>query len=209
MSTITPDIKALRALLDAAKAPLLRHGTVAGDKPGILAGETPVCRVREGAEGAACAALIVGAVNALPGLLEAVSATPASAVAQDADVGGQRQQIEARIAAALKMQPGLAEASIKVFSRLVYAAVEPWIQGGRAGFDASESMAPAPVVAAAQPPRAGLAQARLDAVIDFGNFLLEQGGEDTGMPCPEALEKLVKDWDSAHNAERAGAGGAA
>ncbi|MDU4254507.1 hypothetical protein [Pseudomonas sp.] len=187
----------LEALLAAVGNRQLHVGQVAGDKPGILAGDIAVCRLREGPEGAQYAALIVGAVNALPAILNALQApTEALAGPSAAEDSPLRQQIEAKLTETLQLLPGFKAGAIGVWPKLLYAAVEPWLAGGRDALTAE----PAPVQQRQQPARSagGEKQARLDAVMEFCHFMLAEADEDS-RPNELALEKWVADWDKAHN----------
>lgn len=188
----------LQALLDQVPAHTLRAGQVAGDKPGLLAGDAPVCRLREGTEGAAYGALIIGAVNALPGLLKALqepAEAAGAAIVQANEDDPLRQQIESTITQTLHLLPGFKVGASATWAKLIYAAVEPWLSGGREVLAA----APAPVTQHQQPQNVdGQQQARLDAVMDFCTYMLAKDDSET-RPNEYALEQLVNDWDKAHN----------
>lgn len=187
----------LQALLGKVPSSQLHAGQVAGDKPGILAGDMPVCRMRETAEGALYATLIVEGINALPQLLNALETPAQAAGAAPADEDSPlRQQIEGKISETLQMLPGFKAATTGVWAKLLYAAVEPWLAGGREVLVVES----APVPQRQQEARGadGEKQARLDAVTEFCNYMLGQG-EGESMPNEHALEQLVTDWDKAHN----------
>lgn len=189
----------LQALLEQVPSQPLRAGQVAGDKPGLLSGDAPVCRLREGAEGAAYGALMIGAVNALPDLLKALQASVGAAGAAPAGQADEnsplRQQVESTITQTLHMLPGFKVGASATWAKLIYAAVEPWLSGGR------EVLAAAPTQTVQRPAAQstdGLKQARLDAVADFCTFMLAKADTET-RPNEYALEQLVNDWDKTHN----------
>lgn len=199
---VQPDcIANLKSLLAQVPTQRLHAGQVTGDKPGIMAGETPVFRVREGAEGAAYAALIIETINALPQLLKALETPNAEASACAGAVVDEnsplRQQVEAKITQALSLLPGFKATLVGTWAKLIYAAVEPWLAGGR------EVLSVAPQ--AAQPSRQQTTgtnqpkQDRLDAVMEFCEYMLKQEDADS-RPNEFALEKWVNEWDKSHNA---------
>lgn len=200
MSNVAHLTANLRDLLSQVPTQQLHAGQVAGDKPGILAGDMPVCRVRETAEGELYAALIVEAVNALPRLLDALAApeTPAASAgtAQASESDPLRQQIEAQITNTLHMLPGFKAGASGTWSKLLYAAVEPWLVGGRPPL----SVEPVQPVQRQQKARSadGEKQVRLDAVMEFCNFMLHQDDSES-KPNEHALETWVMDWDKEHN----------
>lgn len=183
----------LQTLLEQVPSATLSSGQVAGDKPGILAGELPVCRMREGAEGAAYAALIIEAVNALPTLLKtlerAADPAPVSGGAAGDEGSPLRQQVEAKITQTLTLLPGFKQSMTATWAKLIYAAVEPWLIGGREVLSAVPQSEPAP----RQQQSQGDAQARLDAVTNFCSYMLAQEDSES-RPNEYALEQWVNDW---------------
>ncbi|MBA1280260.1 hypothetical protein [Stutzerimonas stutzeri] len=185
----------LKALLDNAPSTRLRAGQVSGNKPGILAGDTPVCRLREGPEGAAYASLIVETVNALPQLLKALDSASEPVVADEDSAACSdsplRQQVEAKITQTLALLPGFKQAMTGTWAKLIYAAVEPWIAGGREVLSA----APQAVQVTRQQVQGNdhHEQVRLDAVTDFCKYMLAQEDSES-RPNEFALEQWVNDW---------------
>ncbi|MDH0959075.1 hypothetical protein N5C54_14930 [Pseudomonas chengduensis] len=190
------NIDRLKDLLAQAGTPL-SHCQVSGDKPGIQAGDQPVCRVRETPDGAAYAALIVEGINALPNLLAALESAPAPATAPvealPAD-NPMRQQVEAKIAQTLTMLPGFKPAITATWAKLIFAAVEPWLAGGRESLS-SASSEPTPTLSSTPPDQA---QSRLDAVADFCAYMLAQEGAGD-RPNEYALERWANDWNKTRN----------
>lgn len=207
--TVSPEVIAqLQAALAAVPTARLTQGVVAGQSPGVLAGETPVCKLRGSPEGAAYGTLIVEAVNALPALIRVaqqaysqpaeVSATPASSMESTLASNPQRAEVEAAIANALLMQNGFQRSMVTLWSRLVFAAIEPWIKGGREALDTREVIRQAP-----KPAQAGSEHGdRLDAVLSFCTFLMAQKDQDN-LPNEHALEQLVNMWAASEKAAEA------
>ncbi|MCF6783382.1 hypothetical protein [Stutzerimonas stutzeri] len=193
---VTQAVFNLQSLLDQVPSATLRSGQVAGDKPGILAGELPVCRMREGAEGAAYAALIIEAVNALPTLLKtlekAAEPVPVSGDSAGDEGSPLRQQVEAKITQTLALLPGFKQSMTATWAKLIYAAVEPWLIGGREVLSAVPQPASAPGQLQSQVD----AQVRLDAVTDFCSYMLAQEDAES-RPNEYALEQWVNDWAKA------------
>ncbi|MBF6615561.1 MAG: hypothetical protein ITG07_02430 [Candidimonas sp.] len=187
----------LQTLLEQVPSATLRSGQVAGDKPGILADELPVCRMREGAEGAAYAALIIETVNALPSLLKTLeqAAEPepmSNGGAAGDDESPLRQQVETKIMQTLTLLPGFKQSMTATWAKLIYAAVEPWLIGGREVL----SVVPQPEPAPRQQQSQGDAQVRLDAVTEFCSYMLAQEDAES-RPNEYALEQWVNDWAKA------------
>lgn len=197
----------LQSLYDQLPVKTLRKGQVAGDKPGVLANEIQVCRLRENPAGELYGELFVEAVNALPSLLKLQQAPAQSAgAAQSAQVDENsplRQQVESAITQTLNLLPGFKAGASATWAKLIYAAVEPWLSGGR------EPLRVAPTAAEPQAPvpaSSDLQQARLDAVMDFCTYMLAKDDSET-RPNEYALEQLVNDWDKAHNGAQTGVQG--
>ena len=189
----------LSSLLAQVPTKTLHLGQVAGDKPGILAGDMPICRVRETPEGAQYAELITEGINALPRLLAMLSAPNEASGAPSATDSPLRQQIEGKITETLQLLPGFKASATTTWAKLLYAAIEPWLIGGR------EALATAAPAIKPQQPRNqqarsadGEKQARLEGVMEFCNFMLAQDEGET-RPNEHALEQLVTEWDKAHN----------
>lgn len=138
VASLADQMKSLQALLDAVPVKTLRAGEVGCEHPGLLAGDTPVCRLRNNPEGEAYGALIVAAVNALPQLMQAVGAQAGAAGASEhGDAGkvlagemagsGRRQQVEESIISALSMQQGFPRSMTKLWAKIIYSTVEPWL----------------------------------------------------------------------------------
>lgn len=189
----------LSSLLGQVPVKTLHMGQVSGDKPGILAGDTPVCRVRETHEGAQYAMLITETINALPQLLRMLPAQPEVAPEQAPAANPQRQQIEAKIAETLQLLPGFKVSATGTWAKLLFAAIEPWLIGGR------ETLTTSPAVPQHQQHREqsarcadGEKQTRLEAVTDFCTFMLAQDETET-RPNELALEQWVNEWNKTHN----------
>jgi hypothetical protein len=188
----------LSSLLAQVPTKTLHLGQVAGDKPGILAGDMPICRVRETPEGAQYAELITEGINALPRLIAMLSAPNEAYGAPSATDSPLRQQIEGKITETLQLLPGFKASATTTWAKLIYAAIEPRLVGGREALDTA-----APAIT--QQPRNqqarsadGEKQARLEAVMEFCNFMLAQDDGES-RPNEHALEQLVTEWDKAHN----------
>jgi hypothetical protein len=100
--------------------------------------------------------------------------------------------IESKIAQTLSMQAGFKGAAAERWSKIIYAAIEPFIEG-EAQFDE-------PKPARGQGLAIGHADpsVRLEAVVAFSKFLLSKGDSES-MPHPFALEEMVNSWNAAHN----------
>ncbi|CAM5366820.1 hypothetical protein SSTU70S_05695 [Stutzerimonas stutzeri] len=190
----------LRALLAAVPDGALRLGRVGGDKPGILADETAVCRLREDSAGAAYGELLVEAVTALPRLLAhpprtdldapVVRAAPAphpTASTGNAGARVDRQTVEAAITTALSLQQGFPRMTISLWSRVLYSAVEPFLSASTVAPPRITTPAPA------APAPAPVADDRLDAVTQFCQFVLAQEDAES-LPNAYALEQLANEW---------------
>ncbi|MFA4834444.1 MAG: hypothetical protein WC749_00030 [Dehalococcoidia bacterium] len=116
----------LKGLLAAVPSTMLRAGKVGGDKPGLLAGETPVCRLPEGPTGEAYGALLMGAVNALPNLIKASERQAGSDQSPNQYTKIERDRIEQQISLVLGMRPG-AKGSNSIWSRLIWTTIEPYL----------------------------------------------------------------------------------
>lgn len=201
----------LRVLLEAVPNGALRLGRVGGDKPGILADETALCRLREDAAGAAYGELLVEAVNALPRLLAhpartemdapVLRAAPAPHPTGNAGARVDRQTVEAAITTALSLQQGFPRMTISLWSRVLYSAVEPFLSASTVA--PPRITTPAPAAPASSP----VADDRLDAVTQFCQFVLAQEDAES-LPNAYALEQLANAWAKRDSARlRAGTGG--
>lgn len=161
------------------------------DKPPVIViadGGRAVCRYRNDAEGVAYAKLIAAAASSLPLLLNALredehsapdreSASPISA--------SRRSQIEKNIAQILAVQPGFRPATASTFSKLIYAAVEPFVApetAPAASLDADQSV-----------PLPDSKAAREEAVASFCSFLKGQDDPDS-IPSDAALDHYLGEW---------------
>lgn len=186
----------LKQLLAAVPTPALHLQAMADDKPAIFAGDQAVLRYRNSPEGRAYAALVVGAVNALPKLL-AAHERPASEPDQS---GGDPKTdtplcrlMEEKIAQVLALQPEFRKASSKLLTKLLYAAIEPLMLPSS---DAGQVGQPAAPVAA--PNAKEIQTIRLEAVNDFCGFLLEKG-ESTHLPSEDTLSVYASNWHATQN----------
>jgi len=126
-TSLADHMKSLQLLLDAVPVKTLRAGEVGCEHPGLLAGDTPVCRLRNTPEGEAYGALIVAAVNALPQLMQAAGTSEGGRADKEPESANRRQQIEESIIRALSMQQGFPRSMTKLWAQIIYSAVEPWL----------------------------------------------------------------------------------
>lgn len=201
-STASPDIEIESARVAALIAKMttagcLRVGVVGGDKPGILAGDVALCRLREVDQGAALGEFVTAAADLLPRLIDRqhIEAPVATQAVAPAQTDGLREPVELAISTALSLQRGFPRMTIKLWSRVIFSAIQPFLSG------ASESTAKQ-----ASPPSPFRAdesttdtESRLQAVTQFCSFLLAQDESET-MPNAYALEQVVNEWNKAHNA---------
>jgi hypothetical protein len=184
----------IQTLMAAVPKASLRLGNVGGDKPGILADDQPICRLKEGPVGAAYGALIVGAVNALPHLLTSAQ-QPAKSQAMDSLL---RDQVVQRISSVLAMRPGGKKTQASIWAKLIWTSVETCL---------AENLNPAgntepgltSTVGGITYPSETVQSARLSAVMEFSCMLLAacEGSQDSALP---DMEQLVSEWARSHNA---------
>jgi hypothetical protein len=100
--------------------------------------------------------------------------------------------IEAKIALTLSMQAGFKGGAAERWSKILYAAIEPLIDG--------ETPLNVPKPAHGEGLGAGQSDpsVRLEAVVAFSKFLLSKGDSES-MPNSFALEEMVNSWNAAHN----------
>lgn len=162
-----------------------------GKPPVIVIAEEgrAVCRYRNDAEGAAYAKLIAAAASSLPFLLNALRGRGdiSNEIDAPSPVGAARRgQIEKNIEKILSVQPGFRPATAKTFSKLVYAAVEPFV--------APETGTPSDstdVGASASPT--DTKASREAAVASFCAFLKAQDDPDS-IPSDAALDHYLSEW---------------
>ena len=189
------NIDNLKRLLSSVPSTVLRAGNVMGDKPGLLAGETPVCRLPEGAVGEAYGALMVAAVNALPALIKSnVPQGDAPQVAAPNYSKDLRERIEQQISMVLGMRPG-AKGSNSIWSRLIWTNIEPHLVGPSPAPSAN-GLSETPVDVHAERIR----NERRDAVLQFTCFITAQLGS-TPIEGEADVTTLFERWESAHNTE--------
>lgn len=183
----------LKGLLAAVPSTMLRAGKVGGDKPGLLAGDSPVCRLPEGPTGEAYGALLVAAVNALPALIK-VSEGQAADQSANQYTKIERDRIEQQISMVLGMRPG-AKGSNSIWSRLIWTTIEPYL---------------VPIPAAAQEGDNALSgstelhaerirKERHDAVLQYTCFITAQLAT-TPIEGEADVTKLFERWENEHNA---------
>lgn len=179
----------LKGLLAGVPSAELRAGKVGGDKPGLLAGETPVCRLPEGPMGEAYAALIIAAVNALPALIKA-SEGQAGVATGSQYTNLMRDRIEQQISMVLGMRPG-AKGSNSIWSRLIWTTIEPYLVApGAQTEDAPQS--------AHEPHAERFRKERQNAVLQFTCFLTAQLVA-TPIEGESDVTRLFERWENEHN----------
>jgi hypothetical protein len=184
------DIKQLKGLLAGVPSAELRVGKVGGDKPGLIAGEAPVCRLPESPIGEAYGALLIAAVNSLPALIKAIEGQAGG------DQGHQytkvmRERIEQQISTVLGMRPG-AKGSNSIWSRLIWTNIEPYLLA-----PASQPNEEAPSTAP-EPHAERIRKERQDAVLQFTCFLTAQLGS-TPIDGEADVTRLFERWENEHN----------
>lgn len=208
----------IRSLLAAVSSPLaFSRGVVGGDKPGVMVNGLPVFRVSDRPECAAYADLVVEAMNALPELLSATDARKADAISHPAvepvkaaptpasssseSGSALRNQVEAAISGALRIQQGFKASHVTLWSKVIYVAIEPWLGNSLAPREQPPEQAKA--ASSCAPVSSDAQQDRLEAVMGFCEFMLAK--EHEGMPNQYALETLVAEWDKSINQAANGA----
>ncbi|EPJ7983245.1 hypothetical protein L4Z68_002400 [Pseudomonas aeruginosa] len=190
-------LQALRAKLDLLPSVDFRHGELDVDKPVILAGDEAIFRCRTNELGKVYAEFVVEAMPLVVEVLgkdgvEPCLAVPVQTAGQGSDV---ESLVRSKIEVALSLQPELS-ARLPIWSKMVYAAVSPFIQPGTAGITEQSSPATPRQLDAVQ-----VASIRADAVGDFavwlGEWLAETG---RGQIPDEMLEMAVSLWGGEHNA---------
>ena len=190
-------LQALRAKLDLLPSVDFRHGELDVDKPVILAGEEAIFRCRTNELGRVYAEFVVEAMPLVVEMLGKDGVEPGlTAPVQTVEPGsGVEALVRSKIEVALSLQPELSE-RLPIWSKMVYAAVSPYIQPGAAGV--TEQSAPA---APRQLDAAQVASIRADAVGDFavwlGEWLAETG---RGQIADETLEMAISQWGGEQNA---------
>lgn len=181
----------LKGLLAGVPSAVLRSGKVGGDKPGLLAGETPVCRLPEGPLGEAYGALMIAAVNALPTLISASENKPGGEQSSSPYTKVMRERIEQQISMVLGMRPG-AKASNSIWSRLIWTTIEPYL------LPPSVAHATDAPNATQDPHAERIRKERQDAVLQFTCYLTAQ--LSTAPIEGEAdVTTLFERWEAAHN----------
>jgi hypothetical protein len=182
----------LKGLLAGVPSAELRAGKVGGDKPGLLAGETPVCRLPEGPMGEAYGALLIAAVNALPALIKASEGQTGADQSSPPYTKVMRERIEQQISMVLGMRPG-AKGSNSIWSRLIWTTIEPYLVA-----PVAEKAADSALQAAPEPHAERIRKERQDAVLQFTCFLTAQLGT-TPIEGEADVAKLFEGWEAAHN----------
>lgn len=184
----------LKGLLAGVPSTVLRAGKVGGDKPGLLAGETPVCRLPEGPMGEAYGALLIAAVNALPALIKASEGQTGADQSAGQYTKLMRERIEQQISMVLGMRPG-AKNSNSIWSRLIWTTIEPFLLAP-AAIQSDDNASGAD----SEPHAERIRKERQDAVLQFTCFLTAQLGT-TPIEGEADVTKLFERWEAAHNAE--------
>lgn len=182
------NIAKLKGLLASVPSADLHAGSVMGDKPGLLAGVTPVCRLPDGPVGEAYGALMLEAVNSLPALIQATEQRAGSSQGEPSPYSKDvRDRIEQQISTVLGMRPG-AKGSNSIWSRLIWTNIEPHL------------VVPLPVLVDDCPdPSAGrIRKERSDAVLQFTCFMIAQLGT-APFESESDIAKLFERWETAHN----------
>lgn len=184
----------LKELLAAVPSTRLRAGKVGGDKPGLLAGDVPVCRLPEGATGEAYGALLVAAVNALPALIKASDGQAGADQGANQYTKIERDRIEQQISIVLGMRPG-AKGSNSIWSRLIWTTIEPFL--APPPVPAQEGYA---AIAPVQLHSERIRKERHDAVLQFACFITAQLAT---MPVQAEADvtSLFERWENEHNVE--------
>jgi hypothetical protein len=187
------NITQLKGLLAAVPSAELRVGKVGGDKPGLLAGETPVCRLPEGPTGEAYGALLIAAVNALPALIKTSEGHAGGNQSAGQYTKVMRERIEQQISMVLGMRPG-AKGSNSIWSRLIWTTIEPYLMAPtvKSGDDAPQSEA--------EPHAERIRKERQEAVLQFTCFLTAQLGV-TPIEGETDVTRLFERWENEHNSE--------
>ncbi|MGO4801010.1 hypothetical protein ACEN2T_17170 [Pseudomonas sp. W22_MBD1_FP4] len=184
---------AIKRLIEAVPSASLRLGMIRGDKPGVFAGDEPICRVKEGSEGAAYAALIVGAVNALPQLL-ASSERPDRGQRIDANL---RDLVAQRISGVLSMRPGTKKNQMSIWAKLIWTTVETVLaENLRPDLPGGECLIPSDVAF----ERETIHSARLAAVLEFSAMVMCACAPTEGLEAQD-LESVIQDWVKSCNAQ--------
>lgn len=186
------DVALLSELCESVPNTSLFVPVVEDGKPPVIViadGGRAVCRYRNDAEGIAYAKFIAAAASSLPLLLNALRARSDLTIDVDtpSPVGASRRgQIEKNIEKILSVQPGFRPATAKTFSKLVYAAVEPFVAPDTA--TPSDSTDGGVSVS-----RADAKASREEAVASFCAFLKAQGDPDS-IPSDAALDHYQGEW---------------
>jgi hypothetical protein len=189
----------LQKLLDAVPEKRLELGVVAGCKPGILAGQLSVFRVREDVLGASYSELIVEAVNALPDLLGKHEhnryqvdhgALPAIKSIDPAF----RESMIREISLVLNMRLGARKGSMAIWGKLVWMNIEAHMQRSVRGLGALK----VPTLPNVHEAEEDAYRTRLEAVLDFCCFVQSNGTADS-VPNSSALDEMVSSWNRERN----------
>lgn len=182
----------LKGLLAAVPSAELRTGKVGGDKPGLLAGETPVCRLPEGPIGEAYGALLVAAVNALPELFKTREGNAGANQATNQYPKVVQERIEQHISMVLGMRPG-AKGSNSIWSRLIWTTIEPFVLGLPV-----EQVGEKAQLSAPKPRAECIRKERQDAVLQFSCFITAQLGSKP-IEGEADVTRLFEQWEAIHN----------
>ncbi|WP_132706028.1 hypothetical protein [Pseudomonas aeruginosa] len=190
-------LQALRDKLDLLPSVDFRHGELDVDKPVILAGDEAIFRCRTNELGKAYAEFVVEAMPLVVEILgkdgvEPCLALPVQTAAPGSDV---EALVRSKIEVALSLQPELS-ARLPIWSKMVYAAVSPFIQPGSEGLAQPNAPTPNQVLNAGQ-----IAAIRSDAVGEFGLWLCEWlNGNGRGQLSDETLELAITQWGGEQHA---------
>lgn len=184
----------LKGLLAAVPSTILRAGKVGGDKPGLLAGDTAVCRLPEGPTGDAYGALLIAAVNALPALIKANEGPVGGDQGANQYTKIERERIEQQISMVLGMRPG-AKGSNSIWSRLIWTTIEPYLVPPVAAQEGDDALHAVP-----EPHAERIRKERRDAVLQFTCFITAQLAT-TPIEGEADVTKLFERWENEHNPE--------
>lgn len=188
------NITQLKGLLAAVPSAVLRAGKVGGNKPGLLAGDTPVCRLPEGPTGEAYGSLLIAAVNALPALIKSSEGQAGADQSANQYTNIERERIEQQISMVLGMRPG-AKGSNSIWSRLIWTTIEPYLLPPVATLEGDHALHTAP-----EPHAERIRKERQDAVLKFTCFITAQLAT-TPLEGEADVTKLFERWENEHNAE--------
>lgn len=166
---------------------VLRHGYINNDKgkPGIFAGDAPVCRLPQGAIGGAYGALIVEVINNLPWLLNSIESTTPDAM--NSRHLEQSAQIQEAISKVLCMRPG-AQGALPIWSRLIWTSITAILEEGYVAAPATNDLP------RSLPDPEEIRRIEREAVLKFTGYLLSQSYTKP-IDGEEAIAAHFSDWE--------------